>query len=95
MQQWFNASLQRKISGLLVVLQSFMFVVILYSIHKLKLIDAEMHQVAEIDVPLTEMVSEFVSLYRDDRFILAHTRYLEQEDASQLSRLISHYADQE
>ncbi|RVT46006.1 hypothetical protein EMM73_11110 [Rheinheimera sediminis] len=36
-----------------------------------------------------------VTLYRDDRFILAHTRYLEQEDASQLSRLISHYADQE
>lgn len=58
MQQWFNASLQRKISGLLVVLLSFLFVVILYSIYKLKLIDAEMHEVAEIDVPLTEMVSE-------------------------------------
>ncbi|MFC4654078.1 GGDEF domain-containing protein [Rheinheimera marina] len=58
MQQWFNVSLQRKISGLLVVLLSFLFVVILYSIYKLKLIDAEMHEVAEIDVPLTEMVSE-------------------------------------
>lgn len=43
MQQWFNASLQRKISGLLVVLLSFLFVVIIYSIYKLKLIDAEMH----------------------------------------------------
>ncbi|WP_233079826.1 GGDEF domain-containing protein [Rheinheimera soli] len=58
MQQWFNASLQRKISGLLVVLLSFLFVVILYSIFKLKLISAEMHEVAEIDVPLTAMVSE-------------------------------------
>jgi diguanylate cyclase (GGDEF)-like protein len=58
MQQWFNASLQRKISTLLIVLLSFLFVVILYSIFKLKLIDAEMHEVAEVDVPLTEMVSE-------------------------------------
>lgn len=58
MQQWFNASLQRKISALLIVLLSFLFVVILYSIFKLKLIDAEMHEVAEVDVPLTEMVSE-------------------------------------
>lgn len=58
MQQWFHTSLQRKISTLLIVLLSFLFVVILYSIFKLKLIDAEMHEVAEVDVPLTEMVSE-------------------------------------
>lgn len=35
------------------------------------------------------------SLYRSERFVLAHTRYLNQEDASRLSRLISHYADEQ
>ncbi|MBU2064979.1 MAG: hypothetical protein KJ881_01675 [Gammaproteobacteria bacterium] len=58
MQQWFNKSLQRKIGSLLVVLLAFLFVVIVYSIYKLKLISAEMHEVADVDVPLTEMVSE-------------------------------------
>ncbi|SER19262.1 diguanylate cyclase (GGDEF) domain-containing protein [Pseudomonas cuatrocienegasensis] len=58
MQQWFNKSLQRKIGSLLVVLLAFLFIVIVYSIYKLKLISAEMHEVADVDVPLTEMVSE-------------------------------------
>lgn len=74
MQQWFNASLQRKISGLLVVLLSFLFVVIIYSIYKLKLIDAEMHEVAEIDVPLTEMVSELEMMQLKQHLLIEQFR---------------------
>lgn len=74
MQQWFNASLQRKISGLLVVLLSFLFVVILYSIFKLKLIDAEMHEVAEVDVPLTEMVSELEMMQLKQHLLIEQFR---------------------
>jgi diguanylate cyclase (GGDEF)-like protein len=81
MQQWFNASLQRKISGLLVVLLSFLFVVILYSIFKLKLIDAEMHEVAEIDVPLTEMVSELEMMQLKQHLLIEQFR-LKGEKAS-------------
>ncbi|RVT46004.1 GGDEF domain-containing protein [Rheinheimera sediminis] len=80
MQQWFNASLQRKISGLLVVLLSFMFVVILYSIYKLKLIDAEMHEVAEIDVPLTEMVSELEIMQLKQHLLIEQFRLKGTED---------------
>lgn len=74
MPQWFNTSLQRKISGLLVVLLSFLFVVILYSIFKLKLIDAEMHEVAEIDVPLTEMVSELEMMQLKQHLLIEQFR---------------------
>ena len=74
MQQWFNASLQRKISGLLVVLLSFLFVVIVYSIFKLKLISAEMHEVAEIDVPLTEMVSELEMMQLKQHLLIEQFR---------------------
>jgi len=81
MQQWFNASLQRKISSLLVVLLSFLFVVILYSIFKLKLIDAEMHEVAEIDVPLTEMVSELEMMQLKQHLLIEQFR-LKGEKAS-------------
>lgn len=74
MPQWFNTSLQRKISSLLVVLLSFLFVVILYSIFKLKLIDAEMHEVAEIDVPLTEMVSELEMMQLKQHLLIEQFR---------------------
>ena len=74
MHQWFNASLQRKISGLLVVLLSFLFVVIIYSICKLKLISAEMHEVASIDVPLTEMVSELEMMQLKQHLLIEQFR---------------------
>jgi diguanylate cyclase (GGDEF)-like protein len=74
MQQWFNASLQRKINGLLVVLLSFLFVVIIYSIYKLKLIDAEMHEVAELDVPLTEVISELEMMQLKQHLLIEQFR---------------------
>ncbi|MFP6849210.1 MAG: GGDEF domain-containing protein [Pseudomonas sp.] len=74
MQLWFNTSLQRKINGLLAVLLSFLFVVIIYSIYKLKLIDAEMHEVAELDVPLTEVISELEMMQLKQHLLIEQFR---------------------
>lgn len=62
MKQWLNPSLQRKISSLLVILLSFLLLVIVYSIWKLKLISAEMHEVAEVDVPLTGLLGQLETM---------------------------------
>ncbi|TDO99406.1 GGDEF domain-containing protein [Marinomonas balearica] len=56
MLHWLNASLNRKIGSLFVVLFSFLFIVIIFSIYKLRLIDFEMKEVAEIDIPLNEVM---------------------------------------
>jgi len=93
MPQWFNASLQRKISGLLVVLLTFLFVVILYSIYKLKLIDAEMHEVAEVDVPLTEMVSELEMMQLKQHLLIEQFR-LKGEKATVALKPEQAFADQ-
>lgn len=58
MLTWINASLNRKISSLLLVLLSFLLLVIIYSIYKLKVIESEMQEVAEIDIPLSEVMSQ-------------------------------------
>lgn len=58
MFNWLNASITRKISSLSFVLLSFLFVVILYSVFKLQQINHEMQEVAQIDVPLTEVMAD-------------------------------------
>ncbi|QSX38398.1 GGDEF domain-containing protein [Shewanella sedimentimangrovi] len=55
---WISESITRKIGGLSTLLLSFIFVVIVYSIVKLTQIGAEMREVAEIDIPLTEVIAE-------------------------------------
>jgi diguanylate cyclase len=83
MQQWFNKSLQRKIGSLLIVLLTFLFAVIIYSICKLKLISAEMHEVADVDVPLTEIVSEIEMLQLRQHLLIERFR-LESKQAKAL-----------
>ncbi|SBS36969.1 putative diguanylate cyclase YdaM [Marinomonas spartinae] len=58
MFKWFNASITRKVSSLSFVLLSFLFVVILYSVLKLQKINYEMREVAQIDVPLSDVISQ-------------------------------------
>lgn len=58
MLNWSNSSITRKVSGLSTVLLSFLFLVILYSVYKLQQINVEMREVAEIDIPLTEIMRE-------------------------------------
>jgi len=53
-----NYSITQKIGGLSTILLSFLLVVILYSVYKLDQIDREMREVAQIDIPLTELTSD-------------------------------------
>ncbi len=57
-RQWFNASINRKISGLFVLLLSFLFVVILYSMIRLHAIDKEIRQISTLDIPISHLVTQ-------------------------------------
>jgi FOG: GGDEF domain len=76
MLQWFNASLNRKIGSLFVLLLSFLFVVIIFSIYKLRLIDFEMKQVAEVDIPLNEVIGHAEMLQLKQHIFMEQFRRL-------------------
>ncbi len=59
-----HASIKQKISGLFVVLLAFLFCVIMYSAYKLKMLEADMKEVAYLDIPLDQIVTqiEFIEL---------------------------------
>ncbi|WP_440905458.1 diguanylate cyclase [Catenovulum sp. SX2] len=75
---WLTQSLTRKISSLSAVLLGFIFVVIVYSIVKLVEIGAELREVAEIDIPLTEVISEIEVLQLQQHIILEQIRLAHQ-----------------
>ncbi|WP_421848746.1 hypothetical protein [Marinomonas sp.] len=62
MFNWLNASMTRKVSSLSFILLSFLFVVIIYTAYQTQKIYAEMQEVAEIDVPLSELISDIEML---------------------------------
>ncbi|QUX97296.1 GGDEF domain-containing protein [Marinomonas sp. CT5] len=62
MLNWLNVSMTRKVSSLSFILLSFLFVVILYSAYQTQKIYTEMHEVAEIDVPLSELIADIEML---------------------------------
>lgn len=72
MFNWLNASMTRKVSSLSFILLSFLFVVILYSAYQTQKIYTEMHEVAEIDIPLTELIAE-VEMLQLKQHILVET----------------------
>lgn len=74
MFKWFNASITRKISSLSLVLLSFLFVVILYSVFKLQQINYEMREVAQIDVPLSEIISDIELLQLKQHLLMETIR---------------------
>ncbi|WCN12624.1 diguanylate cyclase [Marinomonas mediterranea] len=76
MLQWFNASLNRKIGSLFVLLLSFLFVVIIFSIYKLRLIDFEMKQVSEVDIPLNEVIGHAEMLQLKQHIFMEQFRRL-------------------
>lgn len=51
---WLKQPISRKVSGLSATLLLFLFIVIVHSIIKLNTIRLEIHEIAEIDIPLTE-----------------------------------------
>lgn len=58
MFSWLNISMTRKITSLSFVLLSFLFVVILYSAYQTQKIYKEMQEVAEIDIPLSQIIAD-------------------------------------
>lgn len=70
MRSWWKGSLTRKIGSLSLVLLSFLFLVILYSVFTLQRIDGELREVAEIDVPLAETMADIETLQLKQHLVL-------------------------
>ncbi|ODC02534.1 hypothetical protein BFW38_02215 [Terasakiispira papahanaumokuakeensis] len=91
MLKWLNASMTRKISGLSFVLLSFLLIVILYSVYKLQSINQEMREVADIDIPLTDTISQIDKYQLQQDLLLARLHELDAQatlDHEQQARLI-------
>lgn len=74
MFNWLNVSMTRKISSLSFILLSFLFVVIFYSAYQSQQIYKEMHEVAEIDVPLSEVVADIEMLQLKQHLLMESIR---------------------
>jgi diguanylate cyclase (GGDEF)-like protein len=74
MFNWLNVSMTRKISSLSFILLSFLFVVIFYSAYQSQRIYKEMHEVAEIDVPLSEVMADIEMLQLKQHLLIEGVR---------------------
>ncbi|QUX93195.1 GGDEF domain-containing protein [Marinomonas sp. A3A] len=74
MFNWFNVSMTRKVSSLSFILLSFLFVVILYSTYQTQKIYKEMQEVAEIDIPLTEVIADIEILQLKQHLLMESIR---------------------
>ncbi|RBP79573.1 GGDEF domain-containing protein [Marinomonas rhizomae] len=74
MFNWLNVSMTRKISSLSFVLLSFLFVVILYSTYQTQKIYKEMQEVAEIDIPLSEVIADIEILQLKQHLLMEGIR---------------------
>ncbi|REG81424.1 GGDEF domain-containing protein [Marinomonas pollencensis] len=55
---WINASLNRKIGSVLAVSLGFLLIVISYSIYQLRVINGELREVSQVDVPLSDIMTQ-------------------------------------
>lgn len=69
-----NMSMTRKISSLSFVLLSFLFVVILYSAYQSQKIYKEMQEVAEIDIPLSQVIADIEILQLKQHLLMETIR---------------------
>ncbi|BFM50676.1 hypothetical protein THO17_28390 [Marinomonas sp. THO17] len=81
MFNWFSVSMTKKVGGLAFILLSFLFVVILYSAIQSQRIYWNMKEVAEIDIPLLEVIAdiEMLQLKQD---LLVESLRLQQRQAT-------------
>ncbi|MBC3766986.1 GGDEF domain-containing protein [Neptunicella marina] len=86
MFNWFSPSLTRKIGGLSAILLSFLFLVIIYSVHTLQQIDTEMREVAEIDIPLTDVMDEVEILQLHQHLLMEKVEYLDKSTGNQANK---------
>ncbi|WP_394181798.1 GGDEF domain-containing protein [Marinomonas posidonica] len=74
MFNWLNVSMTRKISSLSFILLSFLFIVIFYSAYQSQRIYKEMQEVAEIDVPLSEVMADIEMLQLKQHLLMESIR---------------------
>jgi len=74
MFNWLTVSTTRKISSLSFVLLSFLFVVIIYSNYQTQKIYGEMQEVAEIDIPLSEVIADIEILQLKQHLLMEKIR---------------------
>ncbi|WP_418138602.1 hypothetical protein AB8616_21690 [Marinomonas sp. RS-M-Aa-14] len=74
MFHWLTVSTTRKISSLSFVLLSFLFVVIIYSNYQTQKIYGEMQEVAEIDIPLSEVIADIEILQLKQHLLMEKIR---------------------
>ncbi|NVK74671.1 MAG: GGDEF domain-containing protein [Oceanospirillaceae bacterium] len=79
MFSWLNFSMTRKITSLSFILLSFLFVVILYSAYQTQKIYKEMQEVAEIDIPLSQVIAD-VEILQLKQHLLMETIRQQGED---------------
>ena len=75
MIDWLRTSLILRISGLSIVLLLFLLLTISYSVFKLQQIDSEMREVAEVDIPLTEIMTEIELLQLKQHLLMEILRH--------------------
>ncbi|MBJ7539389.1 GGDEF domain-containing protein [Marinomonas transparens] len=76
MFDWINASLNRKIGSVLAVSLSFLLIVIGYSIYQVRVINSELKEVSEIDLPLTEVITQVEMLQLKQHLSMERFRLL-------------------
>ncbi|MCA2017530.1 diguanylate cyclase [Vibrio tritonius] len=83
--QWYNASLSRRISSVFMVLLTILLIVIAFSISQLRVIDAEMKEVAYIDVPLNQIMERVQMLQLEQHILLEQFRLKESDPNEKMS----------
>lgn len=76
MFDWINASLNRKIGSILVVSLSFLLIVIGYSIYQVRVINSELKEISQVDIPLTEVITQVEMLQLQQHLSIERFRLL-------------------
>jgi len=76
MFDWINTSLNRKIGSILAVSLSFLLIVISYSIYQVRVINNELKEVSNVDIPLTEVITQVEMLQLQQHLSIERFRLL-------------------
>ncbi|BDX06901.1 GGDEF domain-containing protein [Planctobacterium marinum] len=72
---WLDESISRKIGGLSTVLLTFILALVLYSIVQLREISQEIQELAQIDVPVSELAAEIEVLQLEQHILMERLHY--------------------
>ncbi|MBE1301192.1 MAG: diguanylate cyclase [Alteromonadaceae bacterium] len=96
---WLNESISRKIGSLSTVLLLFILALVIYSIVQLHAINKEIKELAQIDIPITDIASEIEILQLQQHILMEKIRYgaiaqkLEEVEGSDNSQVLEEFVD--